>query len=319
MPTPSTVAQPRPYRNDDADWWAVRRLLVESHAASPPLWNWDIRHWDGSRFHNEVPRLGDGFASRTTVWATGDGRIVAAVHPEGEGEGGHEAYLSLDPAFRHLEPEMLERAEETLAGDVDGVRTLDITAWDYDLPRRGHLAARGYRQLPSGIWLRRVRPGQAPIPESPVADGYRVRTTERTLDDAARMARLLNAAFNRSIHTAAEYATFMAHSPSFRSDLNLVAEARDGSFAAHVGVTYDEHNRHGVFEPVCTDPAHLRRGLARTLMFEGLRRLTDLGAVTAHVETGDAEAANAFYVSLGFTEEYRAHTWRREWDERGAR
>jgi len=40
--------------------------------------------------------------------------------------------------------------------------------------------------------------------------------------------------------------------------------------------------------------------------------------VTAHVETGDAEAANAFYVSLGFTEEYRAHTWRREWDERGA-
>lgn len=28
-----------------------------------------------------------------------------------------------------------------------------------------------------------------------------------------------------------------------------------------------------------------------------------------------AEAANAFGASCGFTEEYRAHTWRREWDD----
>jgi predicted N-acetyltransferase YhbS len=141
-----------------------------------------------------------------------------------------------------------------------------------------------------------------------------VRTTAATREDAEAMAALLNAAFGRTIHSASEYATFMAESPSFRHDLNLVAEAPDGSFAAHVGVTYDEHNRHGIFEPVCTHPAHLRRGLARAVMFEGLRRLRDIGAATAHVETGDAEAANAFYGSLGFTEEYRAHTWRREWD-----
>ena len=301
----------RPYRNDDADWWRVRELLVASHAATPPSWNWDIRHWDGTRFHSAVPRLSDAFAATVTVWEAADGRLVGVVHPEGEGGG--EAFLELDPDFRHLQAAMLNRAEASLAAVRDGSLVLDLSTWDYDLPRRQLLAACGYRMLDRGIWLRRARFGSWAIPDAPVADGYRLRTTTPAAEDAARMAGLLNAAFNRSIHSAAEYATFMAESPSFRHDLNLVAVAPDGSFAAHVGVTLDETNRHGVFEPVCTHPDHGRRGLARALLFEGLRRLAALGAATVHVETGDAEAANAFYASCGYTEEYRAHTWRREW------
>ena len=88
----------RPYRNGDEDWWQVRRLLVDSHAAAPPSWNWGIRRWDGARFHNEVPRLPDGFASRTALWETADGRLVGVVHPEGE--TGNEAFLELDPDHR---------------------------------------------------------------------------------------------------------------------------------------------------------------------------------------------------------------------------
>ena len=99
-------------------------------------------------------------------------------------------------------------------------------------------------------------------------------------------------------------------SPSFRHDLNLVAEAGDGSFAAHVGLTLDEANGHGIVEPVCTHPGHRRHGLAQALILDGLRRLRDLGASTCSVETGDMEPANALYRSIGFTEEYRGHTWR---------
>jgi predicted N-acetyltransferase YhbS len=127
------------------------------------------------------------------------------------------------------------------------------------------------------------------------------------------MASLLNAAFGRTIHSGAEYRTFVSRSPSFRHDLNLVAEAPDGSFAAHVGVTYDEANRHGIFEPVCTHPDHRRNGLAQALMFEGLRRLRAAGAATAQVETGDMGPA-ALYVTCGFGEEYRGDVWR--WQSR---
>ena len=43
------------------------------------------------------------------------------------------------------------------------------------------------------------------------------------------------------------------------------------------GVTYDEANRRGIFEPVVTHPDHRRRGLARALMLEGMRRARALG------------------------------------------
>jgi GNAT superfamily N-acetyltransferase len=127
------------------------------------------------------------------------------------------------------------------------------------------------------------------------------------------MAVLLNAAFNRMIHSEAEYWNFVTHSPSFRHDLNLIAEAPDGSFAAHVGVTYEDANQSCVFEPVCTHPAHQRKGLARALMLEGLRRARSLGAVDAYVGTGDGMAANYLYEAVGFTEVYHGFVWRKVW------
>ncbi|MFZ0546808.1 MAG: GNAT family N-acetyltransferase [Candidatus Promineifilaceae bacterium] len=92
-------------------------------------------------------------------------------------------------------------------------------------------------------------------------------------------------------------------------ELDLVAVARDGRFAAYVGVPYDAYNRRGIFEPVCTHPDHRQKGLARALMQEGLRRLKALGAVDVVVETGDMIPANRLYASLGFTEMYNGCYW----------
>jgi ribosomal protein S18 acetylase RimI-like enzyme len=143
-----------------------------------------------------------------------------------------------------------------------------------------------------------------------VAPGYTLRTT-RPEDPAEcqRMADLLNAAFGRDFHNAAEYHDFCRLAPSFRQDLDLVAVAPDGSFAAYVGIPYDDVNRRGIFEPVCTHPDHRRLGLAQALMQEGLRRLKALGAVDATVDTGNVLPANQLYDSLGFTEAYRGYAW----------
>jgi GNAT superfamily N-acetyltransferase len=145
-----------------------------------------------------------------------------------------------------------------------------------------------------------------------MAEGYTLRSTRpNDEDDCQRVADLLNAAFNRTFHTAKEFCMFATHSPSFRHDLNLVAEAPIGSFAALVGVTYDEANCRGIFEPVCTHPDHRRKGLARALMVEGLHRLKALGATDVYVETGDAVPANELYDAVGFAEAYRGHVWRK--------
>jgi ribosomal protein S18 acetylase RimI-like enzyme len=77
-------------------------------------------------------------------------------------------------------------------------------------------------------------------------------------------------------------------------------------------VPYDDSNRRGIFEPVCTHPGHLRQGLARALMREGLARLQALGAVDVVVGTGDREAANQLYDGIGFTERQRKTIWQLE-------
>ena len=63
---------------------------------------------------------------------------------------------------------------------------------------------------------------------------------------------------------------------------------------------------------MCTHPDHRQRGLGRALILEGLGRLRDLGAASCDVETGDMVPANALYRSIGFSEEYRGHQWRKD-------
>jgi predicted N-acetyltransferase YhbS len=145
-----------------------------------------------------------------------------------------------------------------------------------------------------------------------LAAGYTQRVTRPgDLADCERLAALLNAGFGRTIHTAREYLAFTRGSPSFQHDLNLVAEAPDGSLAAHVGLTLEPVNGYAVFEPVVTHPDHRRHGLARSLMHAGLRLLQARGAREAYVGTGDAAAANALYDAIGFTEAYRGHLYQK--------
>ncbi|WP_404392763.1 GNAT family N-acetyltransferase [Humibacillus xanthopallidus] len=298
----------RPYRGDD-DFWRVRGLLLETYPITPVDFNWEIRRWDGQRFYREhQDPAGDG---RIHLWEDEGGRLIGAVHPEDAGD----AFLELHPDHRHIEEEMIAWAEQHLAVTVEegARRQLDVFAFDYDVPRRRILTRRGFERLPEGAVTRRLRLGAGLIPASQLADGYGMRTTCPGVGDAQRIADLLNAAFDRTVHNAAEYQAFTTTSPSFRHDLDLVAEASDGSFAAYAGVTYDSVNRRGIFEPVCTDPRHRRQGLARALMLEGVRRVRALGAVDVYVATGETNPANELYDSVGFTEAYTGGSWRRVW------
>jgi ribosomal protein S18 acetylase RimI-like enzyme len=297
----------RPYR-DAADWWRIRSLLIEAWPRNPHGSVWDIRRWDGWRFHRAELADADRLAGLIGLWETEAGRTVGAVHPEGNGD----AYLEVDPDFRHLEPEMIHWAEAHLARETADGRTIEFWASDEDQGRREVLAAAGYRPADQAGWMRCLRFDRLPETEAPgPAEGYRFRSTESSDADCARMAGLLNAGFGRTVHSPAEIRNFVDFSPSFEHELNLVAVAPDGAFAATVGITYDAANRHGLIEPVCTDPDHRRLGLARGLLLEGLARLRARGALSASLDTGEGEAANALYVGCGFTEGHHFRTWRR--------
>ena len=308
-PAPETVTA-RAYR-DDADFWRIRQLCLDTYRITPVGWNWEIRRWEGQRFHDADPAPDPCWPAWIRLWETAEGRLVGVAHPEGRlGEG----FLQLQPDFRHLEAEMVAWCEEHLAAPVEsGGRRLRFYVHDYDTPRRRLLAERGWAESSEWGMMRRLRLGGRALPVPEMAAGYLLRETRPDPADDQAVADILNAAFGRSIHTAAEFRGFASTAPSYRRDLDLVAEAPAGGFGAYVGITWDPANRRGIFEPVCTHPGHRRRGLALTLMREGLRRLRALGATDAFVETGDMGPANGLYEAVGFTEAYLGHSWERSW------
>lgn len=304
------AVQSRPMRTDD--YMPMRDLLIETVPITPIGFNWDMRRLDGKRFYND--NLIDDRISRRPVqlWENEAGELVGYVLSESPGD----AHLQVHPDFRYIEPEMVAWAEERLAvADAENSqRTLEIFVNEYDALRQQILSERGYAKMSYGGMCRHIRLGAQPIPTPAVPAGYTLRTTDPDdMADCQHIADLLNAAFNRNFHNALEFHHFAKFAPCFHRDLDLVMAATDGSFAAYIGVPYDEVNRRGIFEPVCTHPEHQRRGLARALMLEGFHRLRAIGAIDATVDTGDAAAANAFYTAMGFTEAYRGYIWRKAW------
>ena len=304
---PATVSRPA---NGDADWRRLRGLLVETVPLTPPCFNWDVRRLDGKRFYDPHPDENQRWQTQVQFWETPAGRLVGAVNHESRGD----AHLQIHPDFRFLEEEMVAWAEAELAAPAaDGShREIEMVVYEFDAHRQRLLTRRGWEKTPYWGFTRHMRLPFWPLQQPSTAEGYTVRTTDpEDLADCQQIAALLNAAFKRDFHNAAEYRTFTRLAPCFRRDLDLVAVASDGEFAAYVGIPYDEANRRGIFEPVCTHPNHRRKGLAQALMHEGLLRLRALGAVDATVDTGDMEAANALYTSIGFTEAYQGYSWRK--------
>jgi mycothiol synthase len=301
----------RPFAGE-TDWQRVRDLLIETFPITGPGFNWDFRRWDGRRFHRENTAITSQWGESMHLWETGAGQLVGLVHPEGSSVG--DACIELHPDFRFLEEEMLTWAEEHLStpGSDPGQRRLEAYTFEHDAPRLYLLAKHGFEKTTDHGCLRRMYFENFAIPPVQWDPGYVLRTT-RPGDEGEyqRMADMLNAGFNRTLHKALEYRNFVHQSPAFRHDLNLVAEAPDGIFASHVAVNYDEVNRWGIFEPVCTHPAHRRHGLASSLMYEGMHRLKALGARGASVDTGDAVPANGLYEAVGFTEAYVGFVWRK--------
>jgi mycothiol synthase len=303
--TKSAIARPM---RDDADFWRMRALLIDTVPITPIGFNWDMRRLDGKRFYEANMDANWPPAQPIQLWETGGGRLAGFVLADGGGN----AHLNVHPDYRHLEGEMLDWTVEHLTPPTDEGQRLEVYVYEYDVLRQRLLAERGFQKTEHWGMIRHLRIGQQPLRQPVVAEGYSLRATQPDdMADCQRIADLLNAAFRRDFHNAEEYHNFCRLAPSFHPDLDLVAVAPDGTFAAYVGIPYDETNRRGIFEPVCTHPDHQRKGLAGALMQEALLRLRAIGAVDATVDTGDMLPANRFYDSMGFTEAYKGHAWRK--------
>lgn len=287
----------RQYEDDDsADVLAFARAIYRLHG--PPVYA-TVGELDWWRCID--PTL-EGM-SRARLWFDGE-QIVGLAYP---------AYGRVDmlihPQYGTLSEPMLAWAEGDRLRQAGRPTSLETWSFTGDAERLAALARRGYSQTERFFSYRQRAVAGAP-PEAPLPDGYHLRSVSGEPDLPARVA-VHNDAFGSATLTASRYRRVRA-SASYRADLDLVAVAPDGAFAAFGIVWYDAGNQIGAFEPVGTHSAHRRRGLARAVLVEGLRRLQALGAQTALVNAySEDTAAIRLYESLGFTEIDRGYAWQK--------
>ncbi|MCX6044699.1 MAG: GNAT family N-acetyltransferase [Chloroflexi bacterium] len=292
------------FYQDEADYAQMRDLLRATYALTVPPLNCTIGDLDWRRSITNDPEL----MRKVQLWFDPLGLLVAFVWP-----GKTQIDVMIRPNHRILEQDILERAEveyrQALASDATNRAFLYFSYTD-DVVRNTLLMERGYVRTDNYYPFHAQPLNHMPgVPTLPA--GYTIRHVLDEADLPARVA-VHRAAFHPSRMTVEKHRQVMA-SPTYRPELDLIAVAPDGTFAAYTIVWLDEFNRMGIFEPVGCHPDHQRRGLAGAVMIEGMRRLYQLGATTAHVGAWREDSAGAgLYRSLGFEVMGREYGWEKQ-------
>ena len=271
--------------NCEADFWRVRQFLRDVLIANDLReFSWSVMRWDYWRWHGMInihpfAKLEDIIF----IWEAKDGRIAAVLNPEKPGD----VFMQVHPAFKtsELEAEMIAVAEDCLASPHAGRQRVFLSSDSNDSERQWLLQDRGFlkRGDVESQWRRDL---DAPIPPVKAAEGYTVRALGEVSELPGR-----SWASWRGFHPyepAEKYQGWewylnIQRCPLYRRDLDLVAVTQDGTVVSFATFWLDDVTRTAYAEPVATVPEHLRHGLARALLTEGLIRVQRLGAVRAFV------------------------------------
>lgn len=105
--------------------------------------------------------------------------------------------------------------------------------------------------------------------------------------------------------------TRLAECSLYDADLDMAMETLDGQIAGYALFWFDPVTSVGLIEPMRTEEAHQRRGVARALIGEGLDRLVARGAKRLKVGYSTDEA-RTLYLNSGFVPTDTHHAYRRK-------
>jgi len=204
----------------------------------------------------------------------------------------------------HLDPlgdEMIEWGLSRLNSDS---KALDTDCRESDTARVAFLEKLGFARTPTETISMR-RDLDEPIPDSVLPAGFTIRSVEGE-EEAEALAELHRLAFGTDFVTTEARLTWM-RVPEYDPNLDLVAIAPDGTFAAYCMCSIsNEQNQitgdlEGQTDPVATHPRYQKLGLARALLLTGLSLLKERGMKTAGLGTsGDNIAMQKTAQSVGF-------------------
>lgn len=168
-------------------------------------------------------------------------------------------------------------------------------------------------------FLTMVRSLSDPIAEPKLPEGFRIAQT-RGVEDAAAWVEMYNQTFidhwQFHPHSVEEH-TYWLSTSNYCPELDLVAVAPDGTFAAFcygyvdVEQNQQQNRREGWINSLGTRRGFRRIGLARAMLLAGLKRLKTVEMDTAKlsVDTQNPNSAQTLYESVGFRQLYKSLTY----------
>ncbi len=303
----------RDYQSEE-DYWRIRAFLRETLLLNGRREvNWHVARLDYWRGHLLSNCQGiDVLDGLICIWEISDSQIAAVLNIEEPGQ----AYLQVHPLYRTfaLETEMVALAEEKFAVERENQQVLCVWIDPDDAQRVEILQQRGYTpgKWTESQWRRDL---EAPIPEVSIPEEYTIRALGDVDEIQAR-----SWASWRGFHPDEPDEDYQGWAwyqniqrcPLYRRDLDIVAVAPGGEIASFCTMWYDDATRSAYIEPVATVPEHLRRGLARACITEGLHRLQKMGAIRAFVG-GYGPGPNALYSTTLSPIHDRLQQWIKKW------
>lgn len=187
-----------------------------------------------------------------------------------------------------------------------GAGTVSAIALRSDRRRIALLENRGYERTDRfSVFYAQSLDGL--IAARPPGPGLRLRhATDDDLEERVDVHRDAWSVWGPSAATVETYSRLRA-APVYDAELDVVLEDVEGRFLSYCIGWLDRANGAGHFEPVGCRPAFTRRGYARAVIFEALRRMQARGMRRALVNTESVnEPARQLYLSCGFMEIDRA-------------
>lgn len=228
----------------------------------------------------------DGSTCRAWAWLFAPSSFEWAVHPGS--------------------PELLNEIIDWVEGQTPAGVALETTVRDADAHAQRLLRDHGFVEDPMRPWMRLNDRRLGDIEHPMLPRGYRLKTVADYGGDITKRVAVHQRSW-AELGTRVSVETYPAVMQTwpYRSDLDFVLEADDGTPVAFALGWYDEQTSVCEFEPLGTDPVYRRRGLGRALLLLGLHRFRDVGADHALIASRGDEGMPlpvVLYESAGFRE-----------------
>jgi len=299
--SPKPLATARPLESEH-DLVEMQGLLMEGRSNAD---DWRYPHVGDLSFSYFMVVCHLKPKEHVRLWHDVEGRLVGY------------AILGEDPSFdwqvlpdyewSGIEAEAMAWAESRLVE----LRRRDAKHWGGSLvsgarqdnaSRRVFLGEHGFRYSGEFAEVNMLRSLDQPIPESALPAGCHVRAVADASDIPQRAAahREVWQPWTDGDVTDEDYAA-LTQLPGYNRDLDVIAVAPDGVIAATANGWLDPVNRIGCFGQVGALPAYRRRGMTRSVLLEGLRRMQARGMDRVCISTGVSNVpAMRLYASVGF-------------------